>query len=256
MWIIEFLENENIVKLRTSLNNLNIDYILVEKKNGVYTILDKELLISTDKIINQSFLKDFKSIFLYGSKYFVKEFKEYSFDTDFLDYNNYFELLKEDMLNNDIVIGTLKDLNPKEEVFFIRPLKNNKTINGQVITNEEFLKLKESFYLTEPCIYDNELFLVSSIKDIKEEYRFFILDKKIIGMSSYSPNRELLISNDLIRYVEQKMKQIPIDAYVIDIAINQDDSYKIIEFNNINASGIYNIDLNVFIKEINKYLNH
>lgn len=254
MWIIEFLQNENIIKLKESLENMSVDYKLVENKNGEYMFLDKELLISTGHILNESFLKEIKGTFLYGSKLFIEKFNKYSFDSAFLNYENYFDLLKIDMLNDDIVIGTLRDLDVSHDKFFIRPIENNKVINGKVITKEEFITLKDNFYLTEPSLYDNELFLVSPIKEIEEEYRFFILNKKIVGSSSYKPNKDLMVSDDLINYVKQKINEIPIETYVIDIAIIENNQFKIIEFNNFNTSGIYNIDLDAFVKEVNNYL--
>ena len=84
-------------------------------------------------------------------------------------------------------------------------------------------------------------------KEIYSEYRFYVVNKKVITGSLYKEgtrvHRKLCIDQDIIGYVK-KVVEIwqPDIAFVMDIA-NTPNGYKIIEINSLNSSGFYDCEM-------------
>lgn len=118
--------------------------------------------------------------------------------------------------------------------FFIKPLDNHKSFPWFCFTNyENILKFNN----------DNldERVIISDIIEIKSEYRFFILESKIIWFSLYSWDPEILpdiqFVKDIIRTINL-YNNYPV-AYSIDIWINSNNEPFLIETNDSIALGAY-----------------
>lgn len=157
-------------------------------------------------------------------------------------------------LNAGSQIGLLKDLETNFENVFFRPLDTNKLINGQILTNDEFQKIKNSKNLK---LRETE-FSISKIQNIKSESRFFIVENKIITSSNYIIENKLNISHQVTtekyQFVQKILEDYPQigSSFVIDVCQLADDTIKIVEFNDIQASGLYSGSAYNLITAFNK----
>lgn len=196
------------------------------------------------------------------------------YDKDTYYVSNYSKYLGEEFLNDDYIIMPLSKLaDPSDKIarvigelsddmFFIKPDSGFKSFAGDCV---EYSKIG-SFCrkLLAQGVSKNELVIISSAKDIESfEFRFWIIDNKIITHSVYSwayldNFDEIEPDEEMVEYVEKVIKDIKIPAFTIDICILEDE-FKVVEINNIYTSGTYNCDLeklynglrNLAIKEHN-----
>jgi len=157
----------------------------------------------------------------------------------------------EHLLNYDSRTCRFADVVPCTETFFIRPHEDTKTFTGFVTTADDFLAwqhmvgLLSDVYAT---LTPDTLVTVCSVKDIYQEYRFFVIDGRIVTGSTYKRAGELycstVIDDDVLEFANQ-MVQIwqPDRGFVIDIARLSNDELKIVELNNLNSSGFYSCDV-------------
>lgn len=259
-WLVQELLNsaENTVRVAQGLETLGTKFLLIRlNKDETLTVIDNKTKIPLDNSedLISKFIKD-SNVMTYGTKKFDEvtrkmNLKPGSFVNDNFNLDRCNQELGNEMLNKDIIIGNLYELEPKDDVFFIRPLGNNKVINGGVITKEEFYKWRDS----QDENYKGELLVISSNKSIKTEYRFFIVDKEIISGTSYNIEGEYNIekepTKEVLRYTEEVVNKYPLArAFVIDIA-ETDKGLKVVEHNNINTSGLYKSDELKIIQAIN-----
>ena len=92
------------------------------------------------------------------------------------------------------------------------------------------------------------MIVLASPKNIKSEWRWFIVDGKIVSGSMYRLNgildkREELDPDTILEAQTFADKWLPKQTCVMDLAL-VDDEVKVIEFNTINSSGFYahNVD--------------
>lgn len=165
------------------------------------------------------------------------------------------EHLGEELLNNEAIIDTFGKIEPKWDVFFLRPCEDSKDFSGGIFEKEEFYVWRQQLEKIGYLFKEHDVF-ASPIKKIKEEYRFFVIDGEVTTYSQYKKEDTLYknknISNEVIQYVK-RIVQIwqPAKAFVVDIA-KTNDGYKIIEYNNINSAGFYDCDIQKIVEKIEK----
>lgn len=154
-----------------------------------------------------------------------------------------------------------------DEPVFVKP-KREKFFTGRVILNQED---KEKVQLTTSGVDDEneEIVWVSSPVNLKKEYRFFVINRKLITGSLYKEKGQLktklvdkktTVWNYAKNLLEKDIIQYPDDSFVIDIGIWDYDTdeeygnYGIVELNNINSSGIYDCDTNAIAKAFHETL--
>lgn len=175
------------------------------------------------------------------------------------DYVKWRENLGTNLLNYEADVCRFKDLNPKYNPFFIRPSEDRKVFSGQVIDKANFnlwLKSTESAanngYTT---LTPETLVVVSPVKAIHSEWRFFVVDGEIITGSLYKRydrlyQLPLLPKEDAEIYAQEMVnKWQPDRAFVIDIALS-DEGYKVIEYNCLNSSGFYKSNVGKIVDAI------
>jgi len=155
------------------------------------------------------------------------------------------------ILNEDATVGTFRKVElPKVATeFFIRPVKDNKAFSGTVMDFWEYQQWLGRLRVNEQASdldFDmDEVVLVSSLKNIKQEIRFWIIGGEIITHSMYKIgdrvqyHEETMTSPDAVSFVK-RMIDIwqPDDAFVLDVALVE-DGYKVLEINTINCAGLY-----------------
>lgn len=186
---------------------------------------------------------------------------------------NYEECLlnRTDMLNNGIITidnlikyldsGTPESTKFKINNHFIRPSEDLKQFSGQVMNGRAILDfLKDAIECTSSGSYQlsgDTKILIGIPKDIQAEWRWFVVDGKVISGSMYRFEGQLHKSRELdIDVIEEAQsfadKWLPSPNCVMDLALVNDE-IKVIEFNCINASGFYDHDVNAIFKALWKY---
>jgi hypothetical protein len=143
---------------------------------------------------------------------------------------------------------------------FIKPSRDLKAFDAGILkagqTVEDFImaKSRQRFYL-------EEMLVVSDVLEMRDEYRFFVIDGIVTPGSAY--RREGIVGEDdavpkdiIDAANNYALLYQPADIFTMDLAKLYDNSIKIIEYNCFNCSGVYLCDLNETYTEIKKYLSN
>lgn len=177
---------------------------------------------------------------------------------------NYEEAIKNrsDMLNDDLImplsdaIDFLK--NGQDVDIFIRPSEDLKQFSGQVIKAHECADwLKDATECDSSGSYKLDLttkVVIGEPRNIKAEWRWFVIDGKIVGGSMYRRNGRLYSKRELDTATIDEAQQLaniwlPDSCCVMDTALVGDE-LKVIEFNCINSSGFYDNDVAAIFKAL------
>lgn len=211
-------------------------------KNRDLSYLDDKL---PKEIVNNSIL------------YIDKLIKSVDYDVQKFD-QQYYSKLDLPLLNSNAKYfdySKIKNYEFSKETF-IKPSRDLKSFNGGVIYDGETIKN----YIARtghsmPSIKD-ETIVVSDIKEIQEEYRFFIHKDKILAASRYMLNSEVNPSNIVPEFLTDCAKDYaklynPADIFVMDLAVTN-EGIKIVEYNCWNASGFYHCNIRDLIFQINE----
>lgn len=206
-------------------------------------------------------------IYTYGSYTMCKIAKKYfypaSYISENLGMNHLLEHYGKEMLNHDMIIDSVKNIKPTDdmEFLFVRPVEDTKSICGTVWSKEIFLEWKNNIIKANKefpndysTVTPNTIICISPIKYIKSEYRCFIVDGKVVTASQYKLNHKPYFQYHVDQYIIDYVNNVIADwkpdiAFVLDIAL-VDDKLSIIEANCINSSGLYEIDTQKLIMAI------
>lgn len=193
-----------------------------------------------------------------------------SFDLDTFNYESFYKN-RRDMLNGGN-IRTAKeiidyfddiDVESKSEKYFVKPSLDLKQFSGMVDTGENIQKyLKDAMQCASSGSYkidEDTMIVLDDVKVIQAEWRYFIVDRKIVSGSMYRCNGQMRIKEELDIDVLEEAQQfadgwLPHDNCVMDLAL-VDGKLKVIEFNCINSSGFYDNNVENIIKSLWEYYN-
>lgn len=238
-WLIQpvKIEADKIKNLINMLKIAGIDYDIVYPFNGDVLNPDK-----TPYIYDES-----ETYFVCGSypltRNVFKDRKEAVFSLDDYNFEDLMNIFgKENFVNHDAKIVNSKNIEWKEEEYFIRPLNDDKSFNGGIYNQNTFN-------------YDGDV-IIAPLKHINKEHRFFVIDGQIIGASLYKINGTLatsnIIDNQVLDFAKEMIEKFKFPGFVIDIA-TVDNNQKIMELNCLNAAGFYDINLYHFINSVTDY---
>ena len=182
----------------------------------------------------------------------------------FYDYTNfdqaYYGKLNLPLLNNSAIYIPIKDnLNKSfDEDKFVKPSRDLKAFDAGILkageSIEQFImkKSRQRFFMEEQLV-------VSKVLEMKDEYRFFVIDNIVVTGSAYRRNgivgENVLIPDEVLkRAQEYALLYTPADIFTMDLARLNDGSIKIIEYNCFNCSGVYLCDLVDTYQAIKEYL--
>ena len=142
--------------------------------------------------------------------------------------------------------------NLTSEPIFMRPDADNKAFTGGLFSNHNRPK-------SNPMFGQDMAVIVAEPQNIEHEWRFFIVDQKIVAASSYRvagfPNMEGSIPQAAIELAEAAAEiWCPDDVFCLDIGFNG-ARYGIIEANCFNASRLYQADPISVIEAVNRFLS-
>lgn len=155
------------------------------------------------------------------------------------------------MLNADSVVIPFKGAWLAKPTF-VRPIDDSKYFAGAVFDPAEFnewvhkvVDLEEDYGNS---LTGDTLIQMCKPKQIYAEYRFWVVDKKIITCSLYKRGNRVIYSADVDDHVRKFADSVvcnawqPAPAYVLDVC-ETPDGMKIVEINTINSAGFYAADV-------------
>lgn len=241
-------------------NQKLLDALTVTKQPHVYFGVDspESLMRTAGEYCGNNLLP-------YGSVNLVriaqeKGWKHLYFDEDKFKVSEWIKQRGEQMLNHDSRVGRLCDVItelPNGTSWFGRPLRDMKDFAGFKGTAAELRRWADNLSVGD-CSFDNTIEVaIASVKNIQMEWRYFIVDRKIITGSTYRFKGGIMRiregSPDVLREAQElAYGWLPHETCVMDLALC-DDKVKIVEFNGINASGFYDHDINAFVLAMSKY---
>lgn len=140
------------------------------------------------------------------------------------------------------------------EEFFIRPNRSTKPFAGMVVHSNDYNTGVISRLKTVSMRMDHyELVVVAPKQTILAEYRFIVVDRKIITGCQYKPNR-LQATDEILQKAQDVLhvtKFNPEKAWVLDLAnIDDEQMLKVLEVGPFSCCGFYNCDYNKIIEAI------
>ena len=130
--------------------------------------------------------------------------------------------------------------------FFFRPNEGDKVFTGGLYTKSELVKLG---------LEDSKVIIQASKKDIRDEYRFLVVDRKIVDYTRYlnSPKTgmyqgaKLLLENAL----RNTKTFIPDRAFTVDIG-ETSTGIGVIELNSFSCANLYSMNMDKVVPAINE----
>ena len=227
------------------------------------------LIPFTDDIITDSSLEGVDYI-PYGSTRFTmiasqRSWKGCHFDLTRFNYAAAANV-RDDMLNNEHIIPIVEAISflqeqPEDSLWFIRPSEDLKQFSGMVIEAKECIDfLTDAMECASSGSYKldpDTMVVLAEPKTIQAEWRWFIVDGKVVSGSMYRRSGQLvkIQETDLAVIAEAQAfadKWLPDPCCVMDIAL-VDDQPKVIEFNCINSSGFYDHDIGAIFDALWQY---
>ena len=131
--------------------------------------------------------------------------------------------------------------------FFFRPNEGDKLFTGGLFTKSELVKLR---------LEENKVIIQASKKDIRDEYRFLVVDRKIVDSTRYSNNAKssgmykgakLLLENALWN----PRTLVPDRAFTVDIG-EANTGLGVIELNSFSCANLYSMNMDKVVPAINE----
>jgi len=274
---------------------VELDLFTDTEDSLIQTIKDSGRIVKTlnrvtkDELSNvcRSYFDDDECVVFYGSLNFGKKIMKMPWvpgiylDDDICKCTSYYPYFGDELLHKDYTMlpfGDFRRLAPSlferyGETLYIRPNTGFKSFSGTILNKDNFdysLSIID-FYKIE----SNELIIVDKAIDIKKEWRFVIVDEKVISGSLYrdwtiGPEEltENAITSDLVLLNSKMVHELCTDekaseyaqkmakrynysrAWTLDIALTKNDEYKTIEINSFSCSALYKNDLNKVVEAV------
>jgi hypothetical protein len=128
---------------------------------------------------------------------------------------------------------------------FIRPDSGAKPFTGHVVAPDEKHKIKSLIRAIGP----ESLVVVAPAREIGEENRFVICDRKVVAGSRYLPDESPDYKNSFLRLADKiaRHKWQPDLCYTVDIAESEGGIY-LLEINSFSCAGFYQCNINHIVK--------
>lgn len=174
------------------------------------------------------------------------------FDIEKYDYTYCNRHWGENMLNFDSMFCKFADVIPPVYDFFIRPIHDSKNFAGRLETKETFLPWQHNVVALGNTSFDtldgNTEVMLSPIKKIFAEWRFWIVNGKISTCSQYKRGNRVTYEHGAPEYVHDYVNAM-LDKHCLDMPFVMDvcdtatKGMRIVELNTLNASGFYAGDM-------------
>lgn len=252
-----FFERDNFNKIKEFLDENNIS-------NEIYQIIPFSHEI-------QPALPTDVTIVPFGCIEFVQAIRKLDnvtsvvfYDENIFTNENCLNQWKELCLNHDAKIMSVKEAidTLEDRQYFMRPIEDLKSFAGNLFEPGHLPSLLERY-----GGYENNTFnvqskiIVSSPKEIENEWRVFIVDGQVVSSSLYRKNRKFTeaggeIPVEMVEFCNKAIAiYCPDKAFAFDVCQLDNGDFKIIEFGCIHNCGFYKADVKKVIDLIIKKIN-
>lgn len=178
-----------------------------------------------------------------------------------LDYEMCLAKYGEHMLNAEAVVLPVQEHTKRWDKFFVRPVFDSKQFDGMTTDWDNFeywrnqVRIKAEKLGGDAKLSMKDKIVMAPLRKILAEYRFFVVDGKVVTGSIYKLGSVVLYSDRIDEAVwsfarERVAQWSPSKAFVLDIA-ETSEGFKVLELNAINSAGFYACDMGKFIDAIN-----
>lgn len=173
------------------------------------------------------------------------------------DYRVWSEKWGDRCLNRPGTVSKFGEVAKREGDFFIRPCADSKSFTGTVKNWEEFLEWQDAVINKGRTYtdhgYDTPV-VVTEAKNIKEEYRFIVVDGRVVTGSLYKSGPTGLHKECTDPGLYEEAQSIvdiwtPSRAFALDLCIH-DGKVWVLEMGNVNAAALYDCDVQKFVLAI------
>jgi len=160
---------------------------------------------------------------------------------------------RDDMLHPDYSYSTLREVIHDGIVrpIFVKSV-DAKRITGMVLEpGDEQLIIDEYSHQL-----DTSIAISQTVEELEYEWRFFVVDRKVVTGSQYRHDNLLRIrepiTDDVWEVAREKVSSgwLPSNTLTIDLCKTITGEFKVIEFNSIHSSGFYNSDIGKIINAL------
>jgi hypothetical protein len=144
------------------------------------------------------------------------------------------------------------------DTIFIRPDGGFKSFTGKAVERKFFDKDVDyfGFYGIEP----HELCVIAEPRNVANEWRFLVVDNKIVAGSQYRPLQKSLsdpepYDNEAFKYATRVLSSVdykPDNAWMLDICRTKQDSYYVLEVGCFSCAGLYKMDTDMVVKYVSE----
>lgn len=255
-WVLQsnFLNIDQMTHFAVALRELEIPFV------------DVAVIPFSDDFVTPIDIQDPK-IVPYGSTSLIKNAKRRGWSGVYFNEETFradeWVKHRDDMLNHDSVFMTVGEAaeifasKPKDDVYFIRPVKDLKEFNGTVTDCAEISRWMTSVESGNFSFSADTVVAIAPPKEIQMEWRHFVVDRKVVTSSSYRFKGMKLVRRELDKATLEEAqsfadKWLPHDNCVMDLALTP-DGVKVIEFNCLNGSGFYYHDIKALVRAVTDY---
>jgi hypothetical protein len=169
--------------------------------------------------------------------------------------SSYYCRFGEYLINSDYLFMPLSEFLRRNTEFFdyfgdeifIRPNSGNKSFTGNILTRS---RISYEIKSLSRVPLDDQMVILSSKKEIGQEYRLFVFDDKIVAGSQYHENGYLLtlpeVPPHIMAYAQDVVKVAIFGNYVLDIGV-VGDKIGVVEINSVTCSGMYDCDVGAIV---------
>lgn len=170
-------------------------------------------------------------------------------------------------LNSDAGFHFTNDFNILDNTFdiplFIKPAQDLKAFTAGVLEAGQSPRKYIESQMHQPGAFDATIML-AGVKDVVDEYRFFVVDGKVVTGSQYRVHKKLEYKelsnsahhlNAISFAVECASQYKPAKVFTLDVCMTGDGDHKIIEYNCFNGSGLYACDIPLLFKTIDEFVS-
>jgi hypothetical protein len=239
---------ENYNTLIDALEHLGLDYDVVR----VLPFVEKIVKLGDDP--EAEYRQERRDVFVFGSLKMARISRDRgwvpgSLMTENHDFKVYREHYREELLNWDSAVYRFGDDFPMDRPFFARPVLDSKVFTGGVFDHQTWCEFRErarnNGHSTQ--LDESTEIQVSSVKQVQKEFRFWVVDGRVITGSLYKLGRRAVTSevvdDEAWEYAQRMVDKFALaPAFVIDVCL-ADGQWKIVECGTINCAGFYKANL-------------
>jgi hypothetical protein len=159
------------------------------------------------------------------------------------------------LLNEDASVHALSEvLDTKIEYSFIKPTTDDKEFSGGIIENQTVREYIDGVFHRENILERDPTIMLAPVQlKPRYEWRFFVVNGFLVTASQYMKNGVVSPDKNIPDDVWEaafwySQYWIPDTAFAMDMCLTHDNIFKIVEYNCINCSGLYNCDTEAYVK--------